>query len=341
MRYLDHSRIRGERVRCGECGRESPEGVRFCQWCGSIIAAPIDLRDRRLEPAREGVVRAIRERTTTDKMMSMMWIVAIVLAEIVSFVIMMLVFAIQWADPLSDGPAAPSAIWAFGAVASLSGTFSTVILVAFIYFLVRRQNDHYLREVRLRSSVMGLIRAAAWSPERTNDIAPETLALSMAEGNPEKQRNPWFWSLMFLIPVALAFFVWAAFWFIARVGSPEDIAIGAVIAIVAVAILVSLVMFVLELYLLYFLTKTMLEHDARWSMFAYNSGRALLKLGFRPLIAYRTPRLPDRSMVLYIILTIFTGIFALYWLYVLVKDPNDHFASQWRFEDSLVAAIAP
>lgn len=59
------------------------------------------------------------------------------------------------------------------------------------------------------------------------------------------------------------------------------------------------------------------------------------------MIAYRTPRLPDRSMILYVILTIFTGIFALYWLYVLVKDPNDHFANQWRFEDSLVAAIAP
>lgn len=328
-------------MRCGGCGRENPEGYKFCQWCGSILAAPIDLRDRRLEPSRDGVLRAIQERTGTDRMMSMMWIVAIVLAEIVSSVIMVVAFVVILADPLSEGSPHSSVLWTFGTVASLLGTLSTIILVAFIYLLVKRQNDHYLREARLRSAVMSLIKAAAWSPERANDIAPETLALSRVESIHEKQRNPWLWSLIFLIPVALGFFVLAAFWFIASVGSPEDIAIGAVISIVAAVVLVSLALFVLELYLLYFLTKTMLDHDARWNLFAYNSGRALLKLGFRPVVAYMTPRLPDRSLVLYVILTIFIGIFVLYWFYVLVKDPNDHFANQWRFEDSLVAAITP
>lgn len=200
--------------------------------------------------------------------MSMLWIVALVLAQIASFVTMLVLSAVQWADSLGDGEACLDALWAFGGVTILLGSLPTVILVAFIYFLVRRQNDHYLRELRPRSSIMELIRAASWSPERVNDVAPEVRALSMAEASIEKQRNPWFWSLIPLISVALVFFVLAVFTFVASVGSNDDIAIGAINAVAAIAVVVGLAILVLEIYLLYFLTKTMLEHDARWTTFA-------------------------------------------------------------------------
>ena len=50
--------------------------------------------------------------------------------------------------------------------------------------------------------------------------------------------------------------------------------------------------------------------------------------------------LPDRSFVLYLILTIITlGIFGIYWLYVLLKDPNEHFKHHILVEDRLLGQL--
>lgn len=283
-------------MRCGGCGRESPDGYKFCQWCGSTLAAPIDLHDSWLHSARQEVVRSIHERTGTDMMMSFLWIVAVVLADVISVVIAVAISAVGWDYSQSDGLGESGAFWVYGLVVRSLGVASTVIFMAFVYLLVKRQNDHYSREARLRSSVMNLIRAASWSPERVNDIVPETMVLSTVEGRQEKQRNPWFRVLIYMIPIAVSASLWIALWMVGGFSDPEDIAIGPPLAIIAVAVFVMLGMVVLEMYLLYFLTKTMLDHDTRWNLFAYNSGRASMKLGFLSGIAYMQPRLPERSL---------------------------------------------
>ncbi|MEM0031320.1 MAG: DUF4234 domain-containing protein [Desulfurococcaceae archaeon] len=48
---------------------------------------------------------------------------------------------------------------------------------------------------------------------------------------------------------------------------------------------------------------------------------------------------PDRSTLLYLILTIVTGIFLIYWVYTLTKDPNKHFESHSVLERELVTAL--
>jgi hypothetical protein len=113
------------------------------------------------------------------------------------------------------------------------------------------------------------------------------------------------------------------------------------IALIVLLMLVMVIALVFEIFLLYFLTQTMIEHDGRWNLFAFHSRRALSKLGFSAGPAYRMAKLPNRSMVLYIVLTLLTGLFALYWLYIVLKDPNDHFEYQHEFEDNIMASIAP
>ncbi len=55
----------------------------------------------------------------------------------------------------------------------------------------------------------------------------------------------------------------------------------------------------------------------------------------------RNPPIPDRSFALYFVLTLITGsIFGVYWVYVLVTDPNNHFRQQMLMEDTIMAQLS-
>jgi len=267
-----------------------------------------------------------------------LWIVAIVLAYVISFA-----FALGVAFSALDSHASDLDDWYFESMILMAAASAipTVITLTLVFLLVKRQNDHYSREARLRSGIMNLIRTAAWSPERENDVAPEVTAMATVVKRQERPRNPWFWSLILLVP-SVASYISLSFVLSAMdtgFYDGDSASIGTVIAFSFATTAVSLVMLVVEFYLLYFLTKTMLDHDARWASFAYNSGRALVKLGFPPNVKYEAPMLPERSMPLYIILTLFTGVFLLYWTYVLIKDPNEHFGHHRRFETNLMTTL--
>ncbi len=264
--------------------------------------------------------------------------VALILAYIISFVIAIGVALSAFDSSISD---LDDEYFESMILVVVISAVPTVMTVALVFLLIKRQNDHYSREARLRSAIMNLIRTAAWSPERENDVAPEIRVMTTAVRRQEKPRNPWFWSLILLVPSMASYisltFVWSEMDTGFYEGDYANIRNVMVISFATTA--VSLVMLAVELYLLYFLTKTMLEHDARWGVFAYNSGRALVKLGFPTNLRYDAPQLPERSMPLYIILTLFTGIFLLYWTYVLIRDPNEHFAHHRKFEDNLMATM--
>jgi len=325
-------------VRCRTCGRESFEGFKFCQSCGSIIADPIDLRDRRLDPARENIIQSIRGRKKADRMLSVLWIVAIVLGYVVYFVVAMAYFLSLFDASEFD---ADDAFLRTMITVDVAGAIPMIIVAALVFLLVKRQEEHYSRETHLRSAIVDLIRTAAWSPERENDVAPEIAAMATVVRRQERHRNPWFWSLILLVPMAVSNISLALMWrAVADNGYDRDFAfVQTVLGVSIGATVVSLIILVLEFYLLYFLTKTMLEHDTRWGIFAYYSGRALVKLGFPTNVKYDAPQLPDRSMPLYIILTLFTGVFLLYWTYVLIKDPDEHVRHHRRFEDNLMATL--
>jgi hypothetical protein len=89
-----------------------------------------------------------------------------------------------------------------------------------------------------------------------------------------------------------------------------------------------------------FLGSTMLDHDQRWSRFSTAARAALSKLGFPSGRPFVVSRLPERSFVIYLLLSFVTfGIFFYYWLYTLAKDPNEHFRNQWAFEDNVLSSL--
>jgi len=64
------------------------------------------------------------------------------------------------------------------------------------------------------------------------------------------------------------------------------------------------------------------------------------KLGINFSVPRRTEAMPDRSSVLYLILTIITaGLFGIYWVYVLLKDPIEHFKYHIQAESQLLSAL--
>lgn len=91
-------------------------------------------------------------------------------------------------------------------------------------------------------------------------------------------------------------------------------------------------------YLLYVLTKWPPEHERRWVAFVQQAGSAAAKLGLVAVPPIWNP-VPPRSFALYLILSLFVPFFSLYWYYVLLKDPNQHFLSHVQVEDAFAAVM--
>ncbi len=95
------------------------------------------------------------------------------------------------------------------------------------------------------------------------------------------------------------------------------------------------------IYILYYLLmQDYVQHDALEAQYFTVMSSALAKLGLaeRPAQAYRS--VPDREFIAFLVLTLITcGIYGLYWMYVMVKDFNDHFAAQVPWEDFIAASL--
>ena len=95
------------------------------------------------------------------------------------------------------------------------------------------------------------------------------------------------------------------------------------------------------IYSAYFLMKDFFKHERREDLFINDTLRAFNALGVPINFPYRNPPIPDRSFALYFVLTLITGsIFGVYWVYVLVTDPNNHFRQQMLMEDTIMAQLS-
>ncbi len=104
-------------------------------------------------------------------------------------------------------------------------------------------------------------------------------------------------------------------------------------------IILSIITFgLLGIYVWYFLTKDPHNHDARQLAFMQQVQSAFSKLEKTVVFPF-WKSLPGRSFFLYLVLTWITGLFSLYWNYVLITDLNDHFKAQWQVEDQLLANL--
>ena len=97
---------------------------------------------------------------------------------------------------------------------------------------------------------------------------------------------------------------------------------------------------IMSLYVYYFLMTDFYAHEQFENSFWDETSNALNKLGFNFSVPQRTEPMPNRSFVMYLILTIVTtGLFGAYWIYVLLKDPNEHFKYHPQIETQLLTAL--
>jgi uncharacterized membrane protein len=107
------------------------------------------------------------------------------------------------------------------------------------------------------------------------------------------------------------------------------------------ATLYALLYGLIWIYTAYFLMKDFFKHERREDLFINDVLRTFNALGVPINFPYRNPPIPDRSFALYFILTLITGsIFGVYWVYVLVTDPNNHFRQQMLMEDTIMAQLS-
>ncbi|QLH74762.1 MAG: hypothetical protein HPY73_04420 [Methanomassiliicoccales archaeon] len=106
------------------------------------------------------------------------------------------------------------------------------------------------------------------------------------------------------------------------------------------AVLFTIMAFIplLQFYVLYVLTKHPFEHDQRWHAFTQQVQYAGSQLGMNIMTpSWKT--LPQRSFILYLLVSILFSPFMFYWMYVLINDPNEHYHAQWQFEDQLMMQL--
>jgi hypothetical protein len=181
----------------------------------------------------------------------------------------------------------------------LAGLVNVAVTAVLTYMLVNRRHTHFKRQKFLSEDII----AATVSLSKTKKIDLEASLLplerTVREANAEETEKT------------------AILW----------------------AILSAFVPFV-QWYVYYFLMKDFYRHERREDGFLEDLGRALNRLGINFSAPRRTEATPNRSFILYLILTIITmGLFGVYWIYILLKDPNEHFKYHIETESQLLSAL--
>ncbi len=327
-------------MRCVVCGSESTEGGQYCSGCGAIVAEPIRVDDPRLIDAENDLRKAIGYRQSSDVIIEPLWAVVPLILTIVGAVAGFAAFVAQFpsANEYSSWTAgdALSSMRAFFMILILFSVASAAVLASITYRLVKRRSDHSSREQHVRMALVKLVKSAAWSRERSNSVFPE-LGIMEQDSGQQRSRDPLTWSLAVALGGVATIGLLPLFF----VSDPE-VQIGVILLAIMLTALVGLVSSILMYYMFYWLGKDIKEHDTRWNIFNFNARNALSKLGFpSPTTSrYGNSQLPERSFVLYFVLTIFFSPFIYYWWYALIKDPNEHFRAQWQFEDDLLSTIS-
>jgi hypothetical protein len=196
------------------------------------------------------------------------------------------------------GAGSPTGLVASGLIGLIGGLIVLVILALLPWYkLIRRRSEHFRRDRILREGLLTYIRGIA--SERGMEAHMTTEIATMMTLHSES--------------------------------NGEEDEKSAVLWIVLSVITFGLV----GIYVSYFLTKDPHNHDVRQLAFMQQVQSSFSKLG-KTIVFPFWKAMPGRSFFLYLILTWITGLFALYWDYVLISDFNGHFKAQWQIEDQLI-----
>lgn len=285
------------------------------------------------------IVGLIDSRDKTDRMMSVLWAaVPACIFWIFGYQIIRVVTIFIGVDFLDDEGDLLSSVSLASYAVSLP--LFGILFGAMIFKMLQRTNLHLSREDSLRASVMAYLRNAASSAGRDSQVLDDLLRLSAFDGQSvtyEKRHNPVLWG----VGVLLLFCAYPLFILLVVLSLESDHSFVSMIIGSMLSSLAGLMFIIASAYIINSLMRTIYTHDVRWRGFTASTMAALHTLGMSDGNEWRHEPVKERSMMLFVVLTIVTmGLFLFYWFYVLVEDPNKHFKEQRRFEDMLRRAVA-
>jgi len=293
---------------CPKCGAKSQDGSMFCHNCGEDLRRLIT-NESPISTDIENVQKYANMRKSTDTIVSPWWVIVPVATVLTylgsSFYNIYSLFA-AFGAPVSTIPTSNPfnlGFLNFSGV-SLITLIPEIIFMYLFYTLIKRRNLHFERQNRLFRILNSAFRKIAFA-KGVGGIEQYTTYVDTAlysSAAQEQEKSAAFWAILLIIP------------------------------------LVNIFVFI---YIVYFLTENYHAHEQRENYVLSVFGYELQMMGLTFSFNRENP-IPQRSFVLYLILTIVTlGLFSIYWDYVLIKDPNGHFADQIRIEDALLGSTMP
>ena len=313
---------------CPKCGLESSANSFFCPRCGQTLRSlSASCSGWKPESVSE-LFRVVQDRTRTDRIISPAYAVALIVGP---FAVLLLRIAV--------GVPAGQFGGAIGYSSLIVTSVFSVLFAKVVYDAIQRQNNHFLRERRLREAICSLVKSSECELSQSADAKKEVsglIDLVTPPADTEKIRSPLWWASVEIASFALPW-VWLLSVAVLETLGVQDTLLNP-LAFLAV-IVTGLAFGILELYMMMFLMMGTWGHDARWIGFVEKARAAIARLGYPSGTLRMESPLPKRSFSKYLVLSALTGVFLLYWWYTLVKDPNDHFERQWKVEDQLLGLV--
>ena len=324
------------------CGTSNDDQARYCNFCGRPMelgnghsADGIATKDDALKMVRD----ASNDRARTDARLSPLW----TLVALSPIVVTVGVYMIVWFHPLMNGGDWQVYTWMAMYGRPFGMLLFGVLFGYLTYLLVARLNEHAEREERMRAGLISYLRFASAESGEERTILDQLLRLSSYDGQArvfEKKLDARKWGLLvfamfYLIAMpSLAQLMW---W---STDAEFEILFASYLLLSLLSFLVYIIAVVILAYLASHLMRTIYTHDVRWTAFVNSLQPAMRIVGKEMHLPEIRAPLKERPFVLYLVLTLVTfGIFAVYWLYVLIKDPNVHFNAHNIIEPAIVDAI--
>ena len=258
----------------------------------------------------ENLRKDVRMQKESDQQMSTIWFLVYLLPIIVglvasAFSIVSLIDFFASIDPTAPYDIAyDNYSLEFASVwmlVALTSLVNIVVNVILTYMLVNRRYTHFKRQKLLSEDIMSAVSWLTKKKEVDVEVGLTVLERTKREADMEEVDKT------------------AILW----------------------AILAAFVPFV-NLYVYYFLMNDFYRHERREDRFWEDTSKTFEKLGVNFSVPQRTQAMPNRSFVLYLILAVITlGMFYVYWIYTLIKDPNSHFKYHIQVENQLITALEP
>ncbi len=247
----------------------------------------------------ENVRKDVRMRDESDPKMSNVWLIVYLIPIFAIIIGIVSIFSSIILYPAIGTDVVPIFLVSLFLLIPLLLLLGFIVSIILRYKLVKRRNTHFKRQVFLFEDTVAAVKAIAAKKGVDVEVGLASCERTVREAKAEETEKS------------------AALWAI-----------------------LSAFIFLAEWYINYFLMKDFYKHERREDGFWEDLSKTLDKCGITFSMPRRTEATPNRSFVLYLIITIITlGLFGIYWLYVLLKDPNEHFKHHMQIEDQLLGTL--